>query len=218
MERKYRIVACPSFLNVAGDDNFALAIGSAGARVIQLKQALNILGASISEENFGNQTRSALINLGYPPSINDEATFNQIILRAYKVNKKLITLTEPELRALYAQEVSPDRRAKLTFDKWLKRKGIKIKVGQGLKAGADILFGWLKMKTVGVGNTTGTPNQAPVDTGGGGWFSKQDDGSIPVGYKALAAVVIFGIGVWGVSALVKYNKKTSIVSSSPIMN
>lgn len=190
------------FSNASGDDNFALAVGSAGVKVEQLKQALRILGASITESDFGNQTRNSLVGLGYPPSINDEDTFNSIILSAYDVNKKLIKLTEPELRALYLKDVPVDNRDTLTFQKWLKRENIKLEVQQGAKAVADVLLGWLKLKYAGTGNTSGTSPQ-PVATSTG-WFSRTDDGSIPTGYAVLGTVAIIGLfGIWGVSAVVK---------------
>jgi len=207
MEKKYRLIAAPTFfLNAVGDDNFSLALGSAGAKTEQLKQALRILGSNIVEMNFGTQTRDALIANGYPPAINDEATFNSIILRAYAANKKLITLTVPELRALYEQDVPEAKRSDLTFDKWMKREKLKVQVVSGFGSGVNVLLGWLKSKYAGVGNTSGAgaPNQpAPTNTG---FFSKTADGSVPTGYLYIGGAVLLGLGIWGASALIKHSR------------
>jgi hypothetical protein len=204
---KYR-----GFSNATGNDEFALAVGSKGARVEQLKQALVILGESIDEENFGDQTRTALVHLGYPPAVLDEPHFNEIILRAYAIGKKKITLTEPEMRALYMKEVSPERRAKVTFEVWLKRQNVKSKITAGGKQAFDVLFGWLQLRAKGVGSTGGLPSEQPTDTSTG-WFTKTADGSIPVGYIAIGGAVVIGLGIWGVSAIVKRNQKVVYVQN-----
>lgn len=206
---KYKIVACPTFfLNAVGNDEFSLGYGSKGGRVEQLKQALNVLGATIDETDFGDQTRNALKRLGYQPLVLDEKKFNEIILRAYQYGgKKTMTLTEPQMRALYEKEVSLARRDKVTFEVWLKRHGIKRKIGQGGKAVFDVLFGWLQLRASG-GNL---PSEQPVDTNNG-FFSRADD-KMPIGYYVIGGILL-GFGIWGVSALIKRNQKIIYIPQS----
>lgn len=192
------------FYNATGNDEFPLALGSMGSRTEHLKQALNILGESVSEENFGTQTRTALTHLGYPPAVNDENKFNEIVLRAYQIGKKQITLTEPEMRALYLKEVPKDKQATLTFEKWLKRQNLKAKVTVGGKQVFDVLFGWLQLRAKGVGSTGGVSEQ-PVPTSGGFFTSR--DGEIPKGYYFVGGTILLGLGIWGASALVKRNRQ-----------
>lgn len=197
--------------NASGNDDFALGLGSSGARVEQLKQALRVLGASIDEDGFGNQTRTALIQFGYQPAIINEQHLDEIILRAYKVDKnKTITLTEPEMHALYLQEVPEAKRAKVTFDKWLNRQNVKVKVKKGGEKVFDVLFGWLQLRAKGIGNTGGLPSEQPVDTSAG-WFTKTADGSIPTGYIVVGSALGLGLAIWGVSAIVKKNRQQRVV-------
>lgn len=201
------------FRNAYGDDEFPMMLGSSGKRVEQLKEALRVLGETIDEDedDFGSQTKKALTRLEYPNVIMDEKKFNEIILHAYAYGGKKsgkIVLTEPEMKALWMQEVSPERRDKVTFEIWLKRQGVQAKVKAGGEKLFDVLFGWLQMRTRGAGNTSGMPNNQPVDTTGG-WFSKTSDGSIPTGVWVVSGSIAFGLGIWGVATLIKKNKETS---------
>ncbi len=200
-------VAKSNYRNASGNDEFPLAVGSSGSRTEQLKQALIVLGQPVSEDDFGMQTRTALTHLGYPPAVNDENVFNTIILRAYKVGKKKITLTEPEMRALYVSEVPKDKQSTLTFDKWLKRQNAVAKIEKGGKQVFDVLFGWLQLRAKGAGSVGGTPTEQPTDTSGG-WFSKTADGSVPTGYIVIGSAVGLGLAIWGVSALIKHSRKS----------
>jgi hypothetical protein len=192
------------FNNATGNDEFPLALGSVGSRTEQLKQALIILGESIAEDGFGMQTRAALTHLGYSTAVNDENKFNEIILRAYKVGKKQMTLTEPEMRALYMQKVPLANRDKLTFEKWLNREGLKSKLTAGGKQVFDVFFGWLQLKAKGVGDVGGAPSAQPAPTSGGFFTSR--DGEVPVGYYYIGGAVLLGFGIWVVSAIIKRNR------------
>lgn len=249
---KFRYIAKDSFSNAVGNDAFPLVYGSAGSRVVQLQQALRVLGETVDETNFGDQTRTALQHLGYGVGVYDQNKLNEIVLRAYNVSKKQITLTEPQMRALYEKEVplssrpktatqlmldwakSTDKFGKLgknpnydkwkkkhdtgiSFEDWLKRQKIKTNVLSGGQKAFDVLFGWLQMKARGVGSTTGAPSEQPVDTSTGGWFSRTDDGSIPVGYKVAGGVLIAGLAIWGISAIAKRKEKIVYVQA-PKMN
>lgn len=205
------------FFNAYGDDEFPIMLGSSGKRVEQLKEALRVLGETIDkdEDDFGSQTKKALTRLEYPTVIMDEKKFNEIILHAYNYGGKKsgkIVLTEPEMKALWMQEVSPERRDKVTFEAWLKRQGLKSKINEGGKKVFDVLFGWLQMRARGAGNTSGLPSgQQPVDTSSSGWFNKTADGSIPDGYKIIGGAAILGLGIWGVSSLIKKSREQKIV-------
>jgi len=202
------------FRNAYGDDDFPIMLGSSGKKVEQLKEALRVLGGSIDEEDFGNQTKKALTSFEYPTAILDEKKFNEIILRAYHYGgKKSITLTEPQMRALWMEEVSPERRDNVTFEKWLKRQGVKVKIKEGGQKVFDVLFGWLQMRTRGIGNTGGVPSgQQPVDTSGG-WFTKTADGGVPTGVWVVGGALALGLGIWGISALVKRNQQSKVIYS-----
>lgn len=209
-------VVSESFSNSYGNDEFAIGMGSKGARVEQLKKALTVLGEDVDEKDFGAKTRNALIRLNYPPSIIDANKFNEIILRAYKVGKKEITLTEPQLRALYEKEVSVSRRDTLTFDKWLARQNIKHKIGEGGKKVFDVLFGWLQMRARGVGSTGGVPAEQPIPTGTN-WFSKtSNDSTIPNGVYLVGGIVGAGLLIWGIVAVARKTAKVVYVQSAPV--
>jgi hypothetical protein len=203
-------VSDKGFRNAYGDDEFPIMNGSSGAKVEQLKQALRVLGQNIDEEDFSSQTKKALEALKYPTVVMDENKFNEIILRAYHYGgKKSVTLTEPEMRALWMEEVSPERRDKVTFEVWLKRQNVKSKITKGGKQAFDVLFGWLQMRARGAGNTGGVPNNQPENTSGG-WFSKTTDGSVPTGYIVAGSVLVLGLGIWGASVIVKRNRQQKI--------
>jgi hypothetical protein len=115
------------------------------------------------------------------------------------------------MKALWMQEVSPERRDAVTFEKWLKRQDTKVKIKEGGQKAFDVLFGWLQMRARGAGNTGGMPSgQQPIDTSGG-WFKTTDRGGIPDGYKVIGGALALGLGIWGVSVLVKRNRQQKTV-------
>jgi hypothetical protein len=213
-------VTMREFYEAVGNDEFPIMLGSAGVRVEQLKQALRVLGAKIDEENFGSQTKEALKQFGYTEGwVINEPKFNDIVLRAYEFGgKKKIELTEPQLRALYEKEVPSWKRDKKTFEKWLKkeqRDGKFIeKIKEDGKKVFDVLAGWLSIKAAGLG-TGGVPNAPQPEDTTGGWF-KSSKGEIPVGYYYVGGAVVLGLGIWGISALIK-NRQQVVYVQNPIM-